>query len=136
MHTGDLGVMLEDGHVNIVGRLKDMVIRGGENIYPREVEEFLYGHPKVGDVQVIGVPDVKYGEELCAWIRLRDGETATADELRDYCRGQIAGYKIPRYIRFSTEFPMTVTGKIQKFRMREISIVELGLEHAATIRSA
>ena len=136
MHTGDLGVMLEDGHVNIVGRLKDMVIRGGENIYPREVEEFFYGHPKVGDVQVIGVPDVKYGEELCAWIRLRDGETATADELRDYCRGQIAGYKIPRYIRFSTEFPMTVTGKIQKFRMREISIVELGLEHAATIRSA
>ena len=136
MHTGDLGVMLEDGHVNIVGRLKDMVIRGGENIYPREVEEFFYGHPKVGDVQVIGVPDVKYGEELCAWIRLRDGETATADELRDYCRGQIAGYKIPRYIRFSTEFPMTVTGKIQKFRMREISIAELGLEHAATIRSA
>ena len=136
MHTGDLGVMREDGRVNIVGRLKDMVIRGGENIYPREVEEFFYGHPKVGDVQVIGVPDVKYGEELCAWIRLRDGETATADELRDYCRGQIAGYKIPRYIRFSTEFPMTVTGKIQKFRMREISIVELGLEHAAAIRSA
>ena len=136
LHSGDLAVRLSNGYYRITGRIKDMVIRGGENIYPREVEEFLYGHPKVGDVQVIGVPDVKYGEELCAWIRLRDGETATAEELRDYCRGQIAGYKIPRYIRFSTEFPMTVTGKIQKFRMREISIVELGLEHAATIRSA
>ena len=136
MHTGDLAVMREDGHVNIVGRLKDMVIRGGENIYPREVEEFFYRHPKVGDVQVIGVPDVKYGEEVCVWIRLREGETATADEMRDYCRGQIAGYKIPRYIRFTNEFPMTVTGKIQKYRMREISIAELGLDATAQIRSA
>jgi fatty-acyl-CoA synthase len=136
MHTGDLAVMREDGYVNIVGRSKDMVIRGGENIYPREIEEFLYTHPKVSDVQVVGVPDVQYGEEVCAWLRLRHGETATSDEIRDYCRGRIATYKIPRYIRFTTEFPMTVTGKIQKFRMREISIAELGLEKAAQIKSA
>ena len=136
MHTGDLAVMREDAYVNIVGRLKDMVIRGGENVYPREVEEFLYAHPKVGDVQVIGVPDIKYGEELCAWIRLREGQTATAEEMREYCVGQIATYKIPRYIRFTNDFPMTVTGKIQKFRMREISIVELGLEHASHVASA
>ena len=127
MHTGDLAAMREDGYVNIVGRLKDMIIRGGENIYPREIEEFLHGHPKIGDVQVIGVPDSKYGEEVCAWIRLREGETATQEEIRDYCRGQIATYKIPRYIRFTTEFPMTVTGKIQKFRLREQMIQELGL---------
>jgi len=127
MHTGDLAAMREDGYVNIVGRLKDMIIRGGENIYPREIEEFLHGHPKIGDVQVIGVPDSKYGEEVCAWIRLREGETATEEEIRDYCRGQIATYKIPRYIRFTTEFPMTVTGKIQKFRLREQMIQELGL---------
>jgi len=127
MHTGDLAAMREDGYVNIVGRLKDMIIRGGENIYPREIEEFLHGHPKIGDVQVIGVPDSKYGEEVCAWIRLREGTTATEEEIRDYCRGQIATYKIPRYIRFTTEFPMTVTGKIQKFRLREKMIQELGL---------
>jgi len=127
MHSGDLAAMREDGYVNIVGRLKDMIIRGGENIYPREIEEFLHGHPKIGDVQVIGVPDSKYGEEVCAWIRLREGETATQEEIRDYCRGQIATYKIPRYIRFTTEFPMTVTGKIQKFRLREQMIQELGL---------
>jgi fatty-acyl-CoA synthase len=127
MHTGDLAIMREDGYVNIVGRLKDMIIRGGENIYPREVEEFLHQHPKVSDVQVIGVPDAKYGEEVCAWIRLRDGESATADEVRDFCRGQIATCKIPRYVRFTTDFPMTVTGKIQKFRMREQMIAELGL---------
>jgi len=127
MHTGDLAVMRDDGRVKIVGRLKDMIIRGGENIYPREVEEFLHAHPKISDVHVIGVPDVKYGEEVCAWIRLRDGETATSDEIRDYCRDQIATVKIPRYIRFTTEFPMTVTGKIQKFRMREQMIAELGL---------
>ena len=126
MHTGDLAVMRDDGSVNISGRIKDMIIRGGENIYPREIEEFLYTHPKVSDVQVIGVPDVKYGEEVCAWIRLREGQPATEDELREFCRGQIATYKIPRYIRFATEFPTTVTGKIQKFRMREISIAELG----------
>ena len=136
MHSGDLAVMRDDGSVNIVGRLKDMIIRGGENIYPREIEEFLYTHPSVSDVQVIGVPDVKYGEEVCAWIRLRDGQSATIDEIRDFCRGQIATYKIPRYVRFTTEFPMTVTGKIQKFRMREISIVELGLTQATGMRTA
>jgi fatty-acyl-CoA synthase len=127
MHTGDLAVMREDGCVNIVGRLKDMIIRGGENIYPREIEEFLYSYPAVADVQVIGVPDGKYGEEVCAWIRLREGQELTADEIRDYCRGKIATYKIPRYIRFVTEFPMTVTGKIQKYRMREQMIAELQL---------
>jgi fatty-acyl-CoA synthase len=132
MHTGDLAVMREDGYVNIVGRLKDMIIRGGENIYPREIEEFLHTLPKISDVQVIGVPDTKYGEEVCAWIRLREGETATEDEIRDFCRGQIATYKIPRYIRFTTEFPMTVTGKIQKFRLREQMIQELGLKTQQT----
>ena len=127
MHSGDLAVMREDGRVNIVGRLKDMLIRGGENIYPREIEEFLHTHPKVSEVQVIGVPDKKYGEEVCAWIRLRQGRTATEDEIRDFCRGQIATFKIPRHIRFVTDFPMTVTGKIQKFRMREQMLSELGL---------
>ena len=136
MHTGDLAVMRDDGYVNISGRIKDMIIRGGENIYPREIEEFLYTHPKVSDVQVIGVPDAKYGEEVCAWITLRDGEEATDEELREFCRGQIATYKIPRYIRFTTEFPTTVTGKIQKFKMREISIEELGLDIASTVKTA
>jgi fatty-acyl-CoA synthase len=136
MHTGDLAVMREDGCVNIAGRLKDMIIRGGENIYPREIEEFLYSHPKISEVQVVGVPDVKYGEELCAWIRLHEGHHATEDELRDFCRGQIATFKIPRYIRFTTEFPTTVTGKIQKFRMREISIEELGLSRANAVHTA
>jgi len=125
MHTGDLAVMRDDGYVNITGRLKDMIIRGGENIYPREVEEFLHTHPKISDVQVFGVPDRKYGEEVCAWIRLREGHQATSDEIRDYCRGQIATYKIPRHIRFKHEFPMTVTGKVQKFRMREEMLKEL-----------
>ena len=127
MHSGDIAVMNDDGYVSIAGRIKDMIIRGGENIYPREIEEFLYTHPKIGEVQVIGVPDGKYGEEVCAWIRLRDGVTATPGELREFCHGQIATYKIPRYIRFTTEFPTTVTGKIQKFRMREISVEELHL---------
>jgi fatty-acyl-CoA synthase len=125
MHTGDLAVMRDDGYVNITGRLKDMIIRGGENIYPREVEEFLHTHPKISDVQVFGVPDRKYGEEVCAWIRLREGHEATSDEIRDYCRGQVATYKIPRHIRFKDEFPMTVTGKVQKFRMREEMMKEL-----------
>jgi fatty-acyl-CoA synthase len=125
MHTGDLAVMRDDGYVNIVGRLKDMIIRGGENIYPREIEEFLHGHPKISDVQVFGVPDRKYGEEVCAWIRLRDGQQATAEEICDFCRDQIAAYKIPRYVRFKNEFPMTVTGKIQKYRMREEMMREL-----------
>ncbi len=136
MHTGDLAIMHENGYVNISGRMKDMIIRGGENIYPREIEEFLYTHPKVSEVQVIGVPDIKYGEEVCAWVRLRDEQTATEDELREFCRGQIATCKIPRYIRFTAEFPTTVTGKIQKFRMREVSIEELGLSRAGAVKTA
>jgi fatty-acyl-CoA synthase len=128
MHTGDLGVMDDDGYLRIVGRIKDMVIRGGENIYPREVEEFLYQHPAISDAQVIGVPDLKYGEELCAWVRLKEDANATPDELRDWCRGRIATYKIPRYWKIADSFPMTVTGKIQKFKMREMSIHELGLD--------
>jgi fatty-acyl-CoA synthase len=115
-----------------VGRIKDMVIRGGENIYPREVEEFLYGHPEIEDVQVIGVPDAKYGEQLCAWVRLRPGSELTAEELRAYCSGKIAHYKVPQYVRFTEEFPMTVTGKVQKFKMRETSVAELGLQDAAS----
>jgi len=136
MHSGDLAVMRDDGTVNIVGRIKDMIIRGGENIYPREIEEFLYTHPAVSEVQVIGVPDTKYGEEVCAWIRLRADQAATVEDIREFCRGQIASYKIPRYVRFTTEFPMTVTGKIQKFRMREISVEELGLGKAAGVQTA
>ena len=132
MHTGDLATMDAEGYVNIVGRLKDMVIRGGENVYPREIEEFLYRHPAVQDVQVVGVPDVKYGEELCAWIKLRDGASATPDEIRDFCRGQIAHYKIPRHIRFVDGFPMTITGKIQKFVMRQETIAALGLSEIKT----
>jgi fatty-acyl-CoA synthase len=128
MHTGDLAVMREDGYCNIVGRIKDMVIRGGENIYPREIEEFLYGHPDVEDVQVIGVPDEKYGEELCAWIRMRAGATPLdADAVRAFATGRLAHYKIPRYVKVVDEFPMTVTGKIRKVQMREESARELGL---------
>lgn len=125
MHTGDLATLDEEGYCAIVGRIKDMVIRGGENVYPREVEEFLYRHPAIADVQVFGVPDPKFGEELCAWVKLRDNETLTEDEVRDFCRGQIAHYKIPRYVRFVPDFPMTVTGKMQKFIMRETMIKEL-----------
>jgi fatty-acyl-CoA synthase len=132
MHTGDLATMDEQGYVNIVGRLKDMVIRGGENVYPREIEEFLYRHPKIQDVQVIGVPDPRYGEEICAWIKLHDGKTATAEEIREFCKGEIAHYKIPRYIEFVPEFPMTITGKIQKFVMREQTIKKLGLKAEKT----
>ncbi|MBV9375795.1 MAG: AMP-binding protein [Alphaproteobacteria bacterium] len=127
MHTGDLATIDDEGYCNIVGRIKDMVIRGGENVYPREIEEFLYRHPKIQDVQVIGVPDPRYGEELCAWVRLRDGESATVVEIRTFCQGQIAHYKVPRYIKFVDSFPMTVTGKIQKFLMRQQMIEELGL---------
>jgi fatty-acyl-CoA synthase len=127
MRTGDLATIDAEGYCNIVGRIKDMVIRGGENVYPREIEEFLYRHPKIQDVQVIGVPDARYGEELCAWVRLRDGETATAEEIRTFCQGQIAHYKVPRYVKFVDGFPMTVTGKIQKFLMRQQMIEELGL---------
>jgi fatty-acyl-CoA synthase len=136
MHTGDLATMDNEGYLNIVGRIKDMIIRGGENVYPREIEEFLYGHPKVQDVQIIGVPDVRFGEEIMAWVRLREGQTATAEEIRDYCRGKIAHYKIPRYVKFVDGFPMTVTGKVQKFVMREASVKELGLEDAARVKMA
>jgi fatty-acyl-CoA synthase len=136
MHTGDLATIDADGYANIVGRIKDMVIRGGENIYPREVEEFLYGHPAVSDVQVVGVPDPRYGEELCAWVRLKEGHSLTGDELRQWCRGQIATFKIPRYWKFVDDFPMTVTGKVQKFKMREVSIAELDLKSASRIETA
>ncbi|GGN07507.1 fatty-acyl-CoA synthase [Terrabacter tumescens] len=128
MHTGDIGVMHDDGYVEITGRIKDMVIRGGENVYPREIEEFLYTHPDILDAQVIGVPDEKYGEELCAWIRMKDGATPlTAESLREFCTGQLAHYKIPRYVEIVEEFPMTVTGKIRKVEMRETTAKKLGL---------
>jgi fatty-acyl-CoA synthase len=136
MHTGDLATMDAAGYLNIVGRIKDMVIRGGENVYPREVEEFLYTHPAIEDVQVIGVPDEKYGEELCAWVKLRPGAALTAEEVRAYCQGKIAHYKIPRYVQFTNSFPMTVTGKVQKYKMREASITDLGLEAASQTRTA
>ncbi len=132
MHTGDLAVMADDGYCNIVGRIKDMVIRGGENVYPREIEEFLYTHPDVEDVQVIGVPDVKYGAELMGWVKLTPGAAATPDVLREFCRGKIAHFKIPRYVKLVEEFPMTVTGKVRKVEMRESSIAELGLESTET----
>jgi fatty-acyl-CoA synthase len=131
MHTGDIGVMDEDGYVQITGRIKDMVIRGGENIYPREIEEFLYTHPDILDAQVIGVPDPKYGEELCAWIRMREGaEPLTAEAVREFATGKLAHYKIPRYVRTVDEFPMTVTGKVRKVEMREKTIAELGLQQS------
>ncbi|MBV9975822.1 MAG: AMP-binding protein [Hyphomicrobiales bacterium] len=132
MHTGDLATLDEAGYCNIVGRLKDMVIRGGENIYPREVEEFLYRHPKIEAVQVVGVPDARFGEELCAWVKLKPGEAAAAEEIQAFCKNQIAHYKIPRYFRFVDEFPMTVTGKVQKFIIRERMIEELKLTERAT----
>ncbi|MEN9500587.1 MAG: hypothetical protein RIS83_2407, partial [Pseudomonadota bacterium] len=132
MHTGDLATIDEEGFCNIVGRIKDMVIRGGENIYPREVEEFLYRHPKIEDVQVFGVPDQRFGEELCAWIKLRAHEQLTADDVRAFCAGQIAHYKVPRHIKFVESFPMTVTGKMQKFIMREEMTRELNLQEAKT----
>lgn len=127
MHTGDLATMDDEGYVAIVGRIKDMIIRGGENIYPREIEDFLYTHPAISDVQVIGVPDEKYGEEVMAWVKLADGEQLDADGLKEFCKGRIAHYKVPRYVKFVDEFPMTVTGKIQKFKMREEATHELGL---------
>ena len=137
MHTGDLATMDADGYLNIVGRIKDLVIRGGENVYPREVEEFLYTHPDIADVQVIGVPDHKYGEELCAWIRMREGaEPVTAEDVQAFCAGKLAHYKIPRYVQVVDEFPMTVTGKIRKVEMREKSVHVLGLEAIAAERHA
>jgi len=136
LHTGDLGILDDEDYCKITGRLKDMVIRGGENIYPREIEEFLYTHPDISDVQVIGVPDARYGEELMAWIKLKEGRTLTAEEVLAFCRGRIAHFKIPRYIKFVDGFPMTVTGKIQKYKMREESIKELGLEEVARTETA
>ena len=136
MHTGDLATMDEHGYVRVVGRIKDMIIRGGENIYPREIEEFLYRHPAVADVQVIGVPDERYGEELMAWIVVREGQALDEETMREFCRGQIAHYKIPRYMKVVDGFPMTVTGKVQKFKMREDAISELGLDRAAAVATA
>ena len=136
MHTGDLATMDDEGYVNIVGRIKDMIIRGGENIYPREIEEFLYTHPDVSDVQVIGVPSQRYGEEVMAWIKAREGARVEEEDLVAFCRGKIATYKIPRYWKFVDSFPMTVTGKIQKFKMREAAVDELGLQQAAAVATA
>ena len=136
LHTGDLATVDEDGYYKITGRLKDMIIRGGENIYPREIEEFLYTHPQIDDVQVIGVPDARFGEEVMAWVRLKPDADATEESIRDFCRGQIAHYKVPRYVKFTDEFPMTVTGKIQKFRMREMAVEELALQTAAGVQTA
>src|SRR5205085_2566265 len=136
MHTGDLATIDGDGYVNIVGRIKDMIIRGGENVYPREIEEFLYTHPDIVDVQVIGVPDQKYGEEIMAWLRVREGVTLSKDDVADFCKGRIAHYKVPRYVHATDEFPMTVTGKIQKYKMREAAIELLGLHDAAGVETA
>ncbi len=136
MHTGDLATMDDEGYVKIVGRIKDMIIRGGENVYPREIEEFLHSHPGVSEAQVIGVPSEKYGEEVMAWVRAKPGASLSGDELARYCTGKIATYKVPRYWKLVGEFPMTVTGKVQKFKMRELSIVELGLERAAAAKTA
>jgi fatty-acyl-CoA synthase len=132
MHTGDLATIDDEGYCNIVGRIKDMVIRGGENVFPREIEEYLFRHPKIEDVQVIGVPDPKFGEEICAWVKLRAGEQSSREEIVAFCKGQIAHYKIPRYVKFVDSFPMTVTGKIQKFEMRKAMIAELDLAEAKT----
>jgi len=137
MHTGDLAVMDREGYVNIVGRIKDLVIRGGENVYPREVEEFLYTHPAVADVQVIGVPDQRYGEELMAWIKVKPGaDVPTAEEVRAFATGKLAHYKIPRYVHITDDFPMTVTGKVRKVEMREQAVELLGLQDAAAIKHA
>ena len=132
MHTGDLATLDAEGYCNIVGRIKDMVIRGGENIYPREIEEFLHGHPAIQDVQVIGVPDRKYGEEICAWVMARPGAALTAEDVRAFCEGRIARYKIPRYVKLVNGFPMTITGKVQKYVMREQMKQELGLADERT----
>jgi len=136
MHTGDLATMDAEGYVNIVGRIKDMIIRGGENVYPREVEEYLLTHPDVVDAQVIGIPSERYGEEVMAWVRARPDSGLTGDALTSFCKGRIASYKIPAHWKFVDSFPMTVTGKIQKFRMREVSIAELHLERAAAVTTA
>ena len=136
LHTGDLAVMDENGYCKITGRIKNMIIRGGENIYPREIEEFLYSHPKVSDIQVYGVPDRKYGEQVMAAIKLKEGVQCTEEEIKEFCRGRIANYKIPAYIKFVDEYPMTASGKIQKFKRREMAIKELHLEEAASVETA
>jgi fatty-acyl-CoA synthase len=136
MHTGDLATMDSEGYINIVGRIKDLIIRGGENVYPREIEEFLYTHPQISDVQVIGVPDARYGEEIAAWVKVKAGEEVTIEELKAFCKDKIAHYKIPRYFKFVNEFPMTISGKAQKFQMRQQATEELGLQHAESIKTA
>ena len=132
MHSGDIATLDAEGYCNIVGRLKDMIIRGGENLFPREIEEYLYQNPKIEAVEVFGVPDAKYGEAVCAWIKLHEGEQADEEEIRAFCRERIAHYKIPRYIRFVEAFPLTVTGKVQKFKMREVMVEALGAVEEAT----
>ena len=132
MHTGDIAIMDADGYVNIVGRIKDMIVRGGENVYPREIEEYLMSHDGIEDVQVTGVPDPKFGEEIIAWISLKSNTEVNEADIKAFCKGKIAHYKVPRYIKFTDDFPMTVTGKIQKYKMREVSIAELGLEELNT----
>jgi fatty-acyl-CoA synthase len=136
LHTGDLAVETPDGYYRITGRIKDMIIRGGENIYPREIEEFLHTHPKVADVQVVGLPDVKLVEEVCAWVRVKPGATLTEQEVKDFCDGRIARYKVPRYVVFVDEYPTTVTGKVQKFKLREMGIERFGLQQAAKRETA
>jgi len=136
MHTGDLATMDDEGYVNIVGRIKDMIARGGEKIFPREVEEYLHTHPAVAEAQVVGVPSVKYGEEVMAWVRPKTGAALTPEDLTAFCTGKIATFKIPRYWKVTDQFPMTVTGKIQKFKMREVAIAELGLGDAAAVKTA
>ena len=136
LHTGDLATVDEHGYFKITGRIKDMIIRGGENIYPKEIEEFLYSHPKVKDVQVIGVPSKDYGEEIMAWIILKEGETSTEQEMKDFVRSNMARHKTPSYVKFADSFPMTASGKIQKFKMREMAIEELNLKDEASIVTA
>jgi fatty-acyl-CoA synthase len=136
IHTEDLATIDEKGYINIVGRIKDMIIRGGENIYPKEIEEFLFTHPKISDVKVIGVPDAKYGEVVMAWIKLKEGVTASIEEFTEFCKGKIAHYKVPKYFKFTDDFPMTVTGKIRKIEMRQISIKELNLDTVNKIETA
>jgi fatty-acyl-CoA synthase len=128
--------MDEEGYIRIVGRLKEMVIRGGENIYPREIEEFLHHHPKIADAYIIGVPDIKYGEELMAWVKVENGETLTEEDIRAFCKGKIAHYKVPKYYKFVDSFPMTISGKIQKFKMRQQAVEELGLQDAEKVETA
>lgn len=127
LHSGDIGIMDDEGYVRVTGRIKDMIIRGGENIYPREVEEFLYTHEKIQEVQIVGVPDERLGEQVCAWIKCHEGQSLTEDEVRAFCKNKITHFKVPVYIRFVEDYPMTVTGKIMKFKMRETMIEELGI---------